>query len=76
MASKQQQSCRTCAYYKTEGTKRILRGDAFPCGAPETPMPNFPASVLGKFGFSWPPHRSYMTPDEGVDCPVYVSKKG
>ena len=67
-------TCRTCKHLCIEPDKagRIVvhMPDAWPCDAPAT-EPILPASITDRYGWHWPPSRTYMSLDRGEGCPSY-----
>ena len=67
------QSCRNCQWLGTNGRKSIRKGFSYPCLA-HIPMPDLPDSITQAYMFKWPPARSWMEPDSGIDCPAWKRK--
>jgi hypothetical protein len=70
-------TCRTCQFLLVEpdraGRIKPRAKNAYKCIA-HVPMPTLPVSVTKHYDFKWPPARSYMSPDDGNDCPLYKSR--
>lgn len=71
-------TCGTCRYLfmhaDRDGVTRVRRDWIYRCDAPVLEISDLPDSVTGAFGFNWPPRRTRMTPDDGIDCPAYEEK--
>lgn len=68
-------TCRTCTHLGVPLNKlgmRVLRGGAYPCRAPEPPMPPLPVAVTGRRSFQWPMLRQWVVAGDGKDCPLHV----
>jgi hypothetical protein len=64
-------TCRTCAHYPKGGRS----GHVFPCAAPIPDIRGIlPVSVTSRHDWQWPPKPSYMEPDDGAGCPVWVKR--
>jgi hypothetical protein len=68
-------TCGTCKHLKVDpspsGRIIIRAGDVWPCIAPDPEEPKIPASMLKRYGWSWPPSRCYMQRDDGEGCATY-----
>jgi hypothetical protein len=75
------QSCRSCKFLDVmpdKSGKRVPRAvNAYSCLAAAQPVADmhFPDSITRAYGFRWPPSKTHMQPDQGVDCPAYEALK-
>lgn len=70
-------TCRTCKFLDvkphSDGVVRPRYDYIYECIAP-IPEPTLPPSITRYPGWSWPPNRMYMTPNDGEDCPLYQKR--
>lgn len=70
--------CKTCKWYgvlpDASGRIVVRKGAVWPCAAPEPEQPRLPSSVTKLHWWKWPPERSYMSGNEGTDCPTYANR--
>lgn len=70
-------TCRTCKFLgvepDTKGRFIARRHRVYPCLV-EVDQPTLPASMTKSYGFKWPLPRSYMEPDDGIDCQMHQTR--
>lgn len=70
--------CRTCRFLDVPPDKlgRIKpRADkTYRCLATQPELPPLPLSITQSYGFHWPPSRSYVSPDQDTECPVWEER--
>jgi hypothetical protein len=72
-------TCRKCQFLgvtpNAAGKVSPRKGNAYPCYAPIPEPPPLPASVMrSNWGFSWPPKKNWMEPDDGENCPTFEAR--
>jgi len=71
-------TCRTCKHLFVPNDKagrRVVRKDnSYECTV-KVVMPLLPESVTGACGFKWPPSRSWMSGNQGENCPKWEGLK-
>ena len=71
-------SCRNCKLLDVpvkNGQTEPHPDFAYQCLAPIPAEPILPASMTDRGQFAWPPHKRWMTLDDGVGCPCWQSKE-
>lgn len=69
-------SCRRCKFLdvppNSAGKKIARKWSVYECTWNVEPM-DLPASITRYHSFRWPPSRMHMGPNDGEDCPCFVS---
>jgi hypothetical protein len=72
-------NCGSCKYLdvKPDALGRVVvrKQNSYQCLAPQPDQPPLPTSVLKRYGWEWPPLRTYMEGTDGKDCAVFVRRE-